>query len=352
MEVFQNPHRGTRLASIPTHIPDPSVNAEAVASLLEHCPVFSTTPLMSNCAVATKTGISELLVKDERGRMGLGSFKALGAAYVIAHEAVATGAGDLKTALSGVTYVSSSAGNHGLSIAAGAPLFGAQAVIYIAEAVPENFAVRLRELGARVVRGGEDYTASLDAALSAAEENGWEVLSDTSWNEYYERPHLLMEGYLQSAAEVVDELETPPDHIFLQAGVGGFAGAMAAYFREKWGDGPSIIVVEPDAAPALIESVKAGCSIVTTGPSSEMGRLDCKEPSLIALAGLSRDADYFLTISEEEGSTHLPFLAQNDMATTGSGGAGLSALLALGDFYETLGLNAESRVLCFITEEE
>jgi len=67
-----------------------------------------------------------------------------------------------------------------------------------------------------------------------------------------------MEGYLQLAAEAVAGLDTPPSHILLQAGVGGLAGAVAAHARQVWGDAPRIVVVEPDAAPALMESVRAG----------------------------------------------------------------------------------------------
>ena len=36
-----------------------------------------------------------------------------------------------------------------------------------------------------------------------------------------------------------------------------------------------------------------------------MGRLDCKEPSFIALNGLARDADFFLTLDDEEVTSYL-----------------------------------------------
>jgi diaminopropionate ammonia-lyase len=58
--------------------------------------------------------------------------------------------------------------------------------------------------------------------------------------------------------------------------------------------------VEPEVAPALIESMKVGRSVVTQDPASNMGRLDCKEPSLFALAGFAKYASYFITASEME----------------------------------------------------
>ena len=339
MEFLQNPWRGDGIsADSLSQAPYPSTDSSAPEGLLARCPAAGETPLATVEAFG-----ATLWVKDERARMNLGSFKALGAAYVIAHTAVQTGADDLSTALAGTTFVSSSAGNHGLSIAAGARAFGASAVIYLSETVPEGFAERLRALGAQVVRAGTDYQESMTAALEAAQKNGWSVLSDTSWPGYFDIPHRLMEGYLAMAAEAVRQCPEPPTHILLQAGVGGLAGACAAYFRQVWGDAPQIIVVEPDRAPALYDSIQAGHSVVTTGDVSDMGRLDCKEPSLIALRGLSRDADAFVLISEEEAIAVLPELAALGLATSTSGGAGVAALAQM-----TLGTQA--RVLCILSE--
>lgn len=339
MDKLQNPYRGQGLPeNVLTGVPVPSVDAGAPEALLARCPAAGETPL-----VEAKGFGARVWVKDERGRMGLGSFKALGAAYVIAHAAVETGAEDLSKALVGKTYVTASAGNHGMSVAAGARVFGARAVIYLAETVPESFAQRLREKGADVVREGAEYEASMAGAAKAADDNGWTLLSDSSWPGYFELPHRLMEGYLAMAAEAARQMPEVATHIYLQAGVGGLAGACAAYFREIWGDAPQIIVVEPEFAPALIESIKADKSVVTQGPVSNMGRLDCKEPSLIALKGLSRDADRFVTISEAEGDGILPELAAQGLETSASGGAGLAAA-------KLDGLDAEARVLCFLSE--
>jgi len=347
MTTLTNPHRGAGLEL--GGAPRPSVDAQAVAALLAACPKHHETPLTASADLAAAAGVGQLFVKDERSRMGLGSFKALGAAYVVACDAVATGADDLSQALTGQTYVTASAGNHGMSVAAGARVFGAQAVVHIADTVPEVFAQKLARMGAEVVREGADYAASMDHAQAAARDNGWTLLSDSSWPGYIDAPHRLMEGYLQMAAEVVDQIPTPPTHIFLQAGVGGLAGAVAAYARHVWGDAPQIIVVEPDAAPALMESLRAGRVIETSGPDSNMGRLDCKEPSLIALAGLSHDADAFVTITDAQADAWMPVLAEAGFATTPSGGAGLVAVLAAKGAF---GLGPASQVLCILSEEQ
>ena len=339
--THDNPWRGAGF------LPDaaqPIADASGVARLLALCPAHAETPLHDAAALARDCGVAAVFIKDERSRMGLGSFKALGAAHVIAREAEAVGTGDWANRLQGRTYVTASAGNHGLSVAAGARIFGARAVIYIAETVPEAFATRLASYGAEVVREGAAYEASMDAAATAADRNGWSLLSDSSWDGYSEPALRVMEGYTQMAAEAVSQVPAPPTHILLQAGVGGLAAAVAAHARSVWGDAPRLIVVEPDAAPALTESIRAGAMITTDGPVSSMGRLDCKTPSLIALAGLSRDADAFATITEDEAAAGVAALAQHGFATTPSGGAGLAALIA------GLDLPADALVLAFLSE--
>ncbi len=345
MRHLANPHRGTVL-NLPdlVDIPFPSVDAAAPLKLLERCPAAARTPLREMPELAETLGIGALWVKDERGRMGLGSFKALGAAYVIACEAEAGEA-------SGRTYVTASAGNHGLSVAAGARVFGARAKVFIAEQVPESFAQRLEAEGAEVVREGADYEASMAAAARAAEAPGHVLLSDSSWAGYVDRPHRLMEGYLALMAEVFEQIPEVPTHILLQAGVGGLAGAAAANARARWGDAPRIVVVEPENAPALLASIEAGGPVHAPGPPSCMGRLDCKEPSLIALKGLARDADDFVTITEDEGEKGAALAARFGLASTPSGAAGLAGIAAAGKWHAALGLGPEARVLAILSEQ-
>lgn len=338
--ILQNPWRGRGLD---LKAPMPSVEAQSVLELLGRCPAYAATPLLSVPELARRAQVSEVWLKDERDRMGLGSFKALGAAHVIARAAAARG-GDIKHALADRCFVTASAGNHGLSVAAGAAQFGARAIVYLATTVPDSFADRLRAKGAEVVVEGADYAASMAAAEAAAEAHGWTLLSDSSWPDYVDLPGQVMQGYLALAAEVTAQLAEPPTHILLQAGVGGLAAAAAAWFRHTWGRAPQIIVVEPDAAPALIESIRAGRVVETQGPVSAMGRLDCKTPSLIALNGLARDADLFVTLSEDEAAEGIAALADCGVATSPSGGAGLAAMLA------GLEIGAEARVLAILSE--
>ncbi len=340
-QTLSNPWRKTGIMPGATM---PNVDTSGIDHLLSLCPAHRETPLHHSKVLAAKVGVNNLWIKDERQRMGLGSFKALGAAHAIARQAADAGTEDWQSALSGQTFVTASAGNHGLSVAAGARLFGAAAVIYLSQTVPQAFASRLAGYGAQVVRAGANYEASMAAAEQAAASKGWTLLSDSSWEGYLDLPLRVMEGYLQLAREAAAQIPRAPTHILLQAGVGGLAGAVAAYARVVWGDAPQIIVVEPAAAPALFESIRAGALVTASGPVSTMGRLDCKTPSLIALAGLSRDADLFVTITEDEAAQGVAALSNHGFATTPSGGAGLAALLA------GLDLGGDANVLAILSE--
>lgn len=355
MKVVVNPWRGSGLPQTEgLAAGEDSTNAAAAAKLYSACPKANMTPLLERPDLATALEVFTLHLKDERARMGLGSFKALGAAYAIAKQADArVVSGEAKThetALSAVTFACASAGNHGLSLAAGAPLFGAKAVVFIAETVPEAFAERLRAKGADVIRAGTTYEEGMAEAKRLSAEKGWHLLPDSTWPGETDAARDVMEGYLIMGTEIAEQMPEPPTHIFLQAGVGGLAAAATVSARATWGDDPIIVIVEPDAAPALQASIEAGRAVLTDGPVSNMGRLDCKDPSHLALKRLASDADYFITISDEDATECVRFLGSCGLETTPSGGAGVAGLVVASRSPDQVKLTPKSRVLCYLSE--
>ncbi|MZR30667.1 diaminopropionate ammonia-lyase [Sneathiella litorea] len=356
MRVISNPHRGKGL-------PDQEglecgsiiTNPQSAMALIAQCPVAHTTPLLSKPEIAHQLGISQLYIKDERSRMGLGSFKALGAAFAIAKQATARWEKcpeiPIESVLKETTFVCASAGNHGLSMAAGARVFGSTAVVYLSESVPDSFADKLKSKGAVVKRAGANYEASMAAARKAAHDNGWQLLSDSSWLGYSSPARDVMEGYLIMGAELSGQIKEAPSHIFLQAGVGGLAAAAAAMSRRLWQHAPKIIIVEPESAPCLIDSIEAAKPIHAKGEVSNMGRLDCKEPSHLALRYLAEEADYFMTISDEFADKTCRWLAQHNLDSTPSGIAGLAGLKMLREANDLTSLDEEASVLTFLSEE-
>ncbi len=353
-QILKNPLRGKGL----THEVDMAkgnieTDVTSASTLYSKCPVSHVTPLKHFEQLSAEFGVGKLWLKLEETRMGLGSFKALGAAHAIAKlAATKTDVNDLqamKSALAGETFICASAGNHGLSVAAGAVLFGAKAVVLLADTVPEAFAILLRNKGAEVIREGANYEESMAASKKLAAENGWNLLSDGSWTGYSAPARDVMEGYLIMAHEVADVMSQPPTHVFLQAGVGGLAAACAAGARVRWGQNVKIVVVEPEAAPALFESIRAGKSVDTVGPDSSMGRLDCKTPSHLALKYLAKEADYFVTLDDALVENTVELLATHRVSSSPSGAAGVSALHHLVDLTD-LELGETSQVLCYISE--
>lgn len=94
------------------------------------------------------------------------------------------------------------------------------------------------------------------------------------------------------------------------------------------GRAAEIVVVEPEAAPCLIESARAGRLIRGWAPASNMGRPDCKDASLLAYEALRRVADIFIAISDHAAAEAVDLLAAGG-ATTPSGAAGCAATPAL-----------------------
>ncbi|MEO0357051.1 MAG: pyridoxal-phosphate dependent enzyme [Pseudomonadota bacterium] len=300
-------------------------------SMLKACPAYAESPLVK----ADLDG-QPYWIKDETQRMGLNAFKAVGGVYAVAMLilrqigsddplALTTGAGRAQAAQ--MEFICASAGNHGMSVAKGAQIFGAKARIHLSATVPDGFADRLRAVGATVVRSGKDYEESVALAVTDAQDRGSVHLADGAWPGYTEEPRLVMEGYTIIAEEMRAKFEANqdwPSHVFLQAGVGGLAGSVAHMIRMRWAVQPKIIVAEPSFAPCLKESVAAGQLTRVTGPVSGMGRLDCKDASLIAFDILKDAADAFETITEKEGAAAVDLAAQMGVASTASGCAGLA----------------------------
>ena len=281
-----------------------------------------------------------LWAKDETGRMGLGAFKALGGPYAVARLLAAEWEAETGDTLpqgpafrdfaAKHTFVTASAGNHGIGVAAGAQAMGAKARIYLADTVPEGFDARLKAHGAEVVRAGATYEDSVAAAIEDTERTGATLLADGTWPGYTDIPKLVMEGYTVIAEELRAAFEASgiwPTHVFLQAGVGGLAAAMAHMIRANWAEQPELIVVEPQAATCLHDSHLAGHPIRAEGPDSNMGRLDCKEPSIIAWHTLERCGVSYAALGEDEGAQAAAAVTAMGIATTPSGAAGFGALI-------------------------
>ena len=309
-------------------------------------PGYAPTPLISLPTLATATGVASIHIKHEGHRFELKSFKALGGAYAV--ERLAHMSADPAR----LTFTCATDGNHGRSVAWGARRVGAKSVIYVHETVSEGRAAAIASFGAEVRREGRTYDDAVRAADAAARQNGWLLVSDTSYPGYVDIPRDVMQGYSVIPLEI-EAQGLMPTHVIVPGGVGGLAASVLAYRWERFGAArPCMLVVEPERAACLLASARAGRATAIGGDlDTIMAGLSCGEPSLIAWDILGPGADAFAAITDDAAADAMRTFANTGLAIGESGAASLAGLLALGDDERAaLGMDASSHVLIYGTE--
>jgi len=348
--------------------------AEEVERFLRHRENHVATPLHALPTLARELGVGAIHIKDEGLRLGLGSFKALGGSYAVIRlvldaaselldrvvDVAELHAPDVRAVAAAMTFACATDGNHGRSVAQGARLVGARAVVFVHSGVSQERVDAIARFGAEIVRAAGAYDDSVEEAARVAAKNGWTIVSDTSWPGYERIPALVMQGYTAMVREALRQLPQPPTHVFVQAGVGGVAAAVAGHLAVALADQrPMFVVVEPARAACVYESARAGRPVrIEQGEPTVMAMLECYEPSLIAWRVLSRVADGFMTVEEEDAVAAMKRLARPlgaDPAVVAgeSGGVGLAGLIsALADpeARKALRLSPRSRIFVINTE--
>jgi diaminopropionate ammonia-lyase len=336
----------------------------------------SATPLWDLPDAAARLGVARLSIKDESIRSPLGSFKALGAPIALVrlilrlwpeHDLDPKGLiqGRYKDMLANLVVISATDGNHGKALAAVAQTIGCNCVIVLHANVSAERERAIAAYGAQIIRIIGNYDESVQEAARLAKENGWHVVSDTSYEGYEAIPRDVMQGYGAIAAEIVEQSESRADasaftHVFLQGGVGGLAAGVASYLWEIHGrKRPRFVVVEPQQADCLYQSALEGRAAKATGSvDSVMAGLACGEASPLAWKILEPCADHFLTISDEDAIAAMRRLAAGSgadipLVVGESGAAGYAGVeVAMHDsaVARAIGLNRASRVLVISTE--
>lgn len=335
-------------------------------------PGYERTPLVDCPTLAAKLGLGHVWVKDETWRIGLPSFKMLGASYAVYRalyerlgvEPDWSGLDALSERLDRVDPLILSAatdGNHGRAVARMARILGLDCCIY----VPDNMvSARIEAIegeGASVVivDGGYD-----DAISRSAKDldRGWVVVSDTSWPDYERIPNWVIEGYSTMFWEIDDELEesgaAPIDVALIPVGVGALAAAAVHHFcHEGVRRQTRLISVEPLAADCMLESVRAGEPVMLAGPQdSIMAGLNCGAPSLLAWPLVSRGFSEFVAIEDERARQGMRELAGVGIVAGECGGSSLGALFGILDgpdadvWRRDRGLGPNASVLLICTE--
>ena len=338
---------------------------EALLAVHRSLPGYAPTPLVPLDSLAAELGVEKVWLKDETQRIGLPSFKIMGASWAVA-AAIARhltldslDLGSLRASLSGsgVQLCAATDGNHGRAVARMARLLGVPCRIFVPAGLAEDRIASIASEGAEVVRGTHTYDPTvMEAADWAASERAL-LIQDTSWSGYEEVPRQIVLGYDTILREVDDELRLrgfgTPTLVMAQAGVGSFASAVVAHYGSG-DDRPQFVSIEPDSADCVAASIKEGLPTEAAGHlDSIMAGLNCGVVSELAWPILRDGLGAAVTIDDDGAREGMRELAQAGVSAGECSGAavgGLRLLLSDARWRERLGITSESCVLVFATE--
>jgi diaminopropionate ammonia-lyase len=309
---------------------------------------YSPTPLISLNKLSEKLGLNKIFYKDESKRFHLKSFKALGGAYAV--EKVTKGNKE-------VVVSTATAGNHGRSVAWGSKKLGLKCKIFISEYVSEFRAEVMRSFGADVIRVKGNYDNSLKECIKQSKQNNWQIVQDVAWQDYKLVPKLTMAGYSVMMKEISEQINSQQiSHVILQAGVGGLAAAMVAGIARYLNHIPQVIIVEPESAACVLESIKVGkIEKISIKKESLMGGMSCDEVSLVPWEILKNSINHCVTVSDNYISKTVKLLANSELSDEKIVGGecstpGIISLVGLNNDAEIrkeISLNENSNVLLF-----
>ena len=345
-------------------------------------PGYKMTPLRALPNLAQMLGIGGIYIKDEAQRLELNSFKVLGGSYAISrYIQKKLGLTDDETTydylvsdechkrLGDITFAAATDGNHGRGIAWASMKLRHKCVIYVHKETSQARIDAIRRYGAEVHVVDGNYDDAVRLIAEDAKKNNWTIISDTSWDGYTEIPTWIMQGYTTMLLESQEQLAgmgiTRPTHVIVQAGVGALAASVVGFYSALFQDNPPVfIVVEPDKAACVFESIKADdgqCHSVKGDLDTIMAGLACGDPSPIAFDILSHNANFFLSVPDYIAARGMrilscPLKGDPFMISGESGAVPLGALYSIltdkGDEELRMRMKLDSNSLVFMVNTE
>ncbi|HMR76932.1 MAG TPA: diaminopropionate ammonia-lyase, partial [Polyangiaceae bacterium] len=317
---------------------------ENLAAFHHRMPAYAPTLLLDAPDLAARFGVGRVVIKAETRRMGLPSFKILGASWatyqaICAHTGKEpepwTNINDLARNLVHLRpfkLVTATDGNHGRAVAFMARLLGFECHVFVPAGMVRARIEPMELEGATVTVIDGDYDDAVDRAAKEAGENCL-VVSDTSWPGYETIPAQVIEGYSTIFNEVDAALDAShlarPDLVVIPMGVGAFMAAAVTHYRSG-AERAVIVGVEPTDANCVQESALAGEITHVPGPHrSIMVGLNCGRPSLTAWPRLASGIDWFVSVDDDAARQAMRDLADAAVAAGETGAACLAGFGAL-----------------------
>ena len=252
---------------------------------------YNTSPLLTLDKLKKNLKVKNIFYKDESKRFHLKSFKALDGAYAV--EKISKGRRN-------IIISSATAGNHGRSVAWGAQRLNLRCKIFVSQYVSDARVDEIKKFGAEVIRAKGNYEDSLRECQKLSKKNNWKIVQDVSTKNYKYIPQLTMAGYSIIIKEISKQTNQYITHIFLQAGVGGLAAGIVAGVAKYFKRIPKIIIVEPDKADCVLQSIKDNkLKKIKIKKESIMGGMSCNEMSLVPWQILKNASNCCVSISDK-----------------------------------------------------
>ncbi|KAJ5267555.1 hypothetical protein N7478_010363 [Penicillium angulare] len=331
----------------------------AVAKFHKSLPNYAPTPLVSLPELAAELGIKSVFVKDESNRFGLPAFKVLGASWgsfraIAQHlglSATETTLEELavKAKASSMSLVTATEGNHGRAVAYMAKLLGIPAEIFAPRSMDEDTRSRIASEGAQVTLVQGDYDQAVEKAAEQAQDETVLLIQDTAFDGYEDVPAWIVEGYSTMTNEAEEQLSLlglTANMMVTPVGVGSLAHAVTRHCKTR---DVGVVAVEPDSAPCLSSSLRAGKSISVGTTATIMNGMNCGTVSTTAWPDLQRLVDACVTVSSYESHCAVQYLTSKSVPAGPCGGASLAALRRISKEAYSL-LSHESVVVLLSTE--
>jgi diaminopropionate ammonia-lyase len=345
-------------------------------------PEYEVTPLQSLNELSERLGVSKIWVKDESYRFGLNAFKVLGGSYAVGKYLAEKlnmdiselsfeklRSKEIKEKLGGITFVTATDGNHGRGIAWAARQLGQKSVVFMPKGSSEIRLNNIRNEGAEASITNLNYDDAVRLANKHADEHNGVMVQDSAWEGYEKIPTWIMQGYSTLIDEAMEQIKAEggdkPTHVFLQAGVGSFAGSIQGYLTSMFGkDRPITAIVEPNEAACIYKSAKENDGrphAVTGYMPTIMAGLACGEPSTVSWGILRDYSDMYISCPDYVTARGMRILGNplkgDPKITSGESGAvglGILSLIleenALKEIVEKLNINKDSKILIISTE--
>ncbi|WP_163511970.1 diaminopropionate ammonia-lyase [Fodinicola acaciae] len=332
-------------------------------------PAYRPTALVECPTLATELGVGRVFVKDESSRLGLGSFKVLGASWAVARLLAARTVANasltvdvLRQAAAEDPFelVTATEGNHGRALAYVGRLLGLPVRVFAPDRVPAAAVAAIAATGAEVSTVAEPYDRVVDRAADYAAFRGRELVQDTAWPGYERVPGWIVAGYQTLLGEIDGQLrvhgEPGPDLVAAPVGVGSLAQAVVTHYRAAQPPGPAVLAVEPTTAAGLMASLRRGTPQSVPTTHTTMTGLNCGRLSSAAWPVLAAGLDAATAVDDQAAQAAVEDLASLGISSGPSGAASLAGVRAAlsGTGHERrreeLGLTSASTVVLLNTE--